>query len=126
MAALKFSFILLLSVVSCATASGLEPVNFNNQLSACVEINGMKITTEGRIPVLSFDLKMNKPISECGCKSALGAYTVFSKMEEYQSYIIGGKVAFKTSEHKYLPLSAEQSLIDKKLLEVNLSCAQPD
>lgn len=126
MAVRKFSFILLLFVASCATASGLDTVNLNNQLSACVEINGVKITTEGRIPVLSFDLKLNKPISECGCKSALGAYTVFSQMEGYQSYIIGGKMTLKKSEHKYLPLSAEQSLIDKRILEVNLSCAQPD
>lgn len=126
MAAQKFNFMFLLFVSSCATASNTEPVKLNNQLSACIATTNMKISMEGRIPVLSFDLQMIKHLGECGCKSALGSYTVYSQMEEYTSYIIGGKAGFAKSAHKYLPLAAEQNLIDKRKLIVDFSCAQPD
>jgi hypothetical protein len=133
MAARKFSFILLLFVVSCTTASGQEPVKLNNTLSHCVEISGMKITAEGKIPVLSFDLKVNKSIGECGCKSAVGSYTVYAirkghelgAPEEYKLLLIHGDVSLRSSEHKYLPLAAEQWLINKEKLEVEICCSNP-
>jgi len=104
----------------------MESVNIDNQLSECIIPTNIKISKEAKIPILSFYLKVNGSIAECGCKSALGAYTVFAQMEDYKSYVIGGKVAFVKSEYKYLPLSAEQGLIDKKKLILSLSCAQPD
>jgi len=126
MVARKFSFIAFLLVVSCATANEQSLVKLNNQLSACISVSDMQILTDSRIPTLSFNVKIKKSIAKCGCKSALGAYSVFSQMTEYQSYIIGGKISFAKSEHKYLPLSAEQSLINKKKLEVIFSCSRPD
>lgn len=126
MAVRKFKFIFLLLVSSCVTASDTGSVNIDNQLSECIIPTDIKMSSEAKIPILSFYLQMNGSLAKCGCKSALGAYTVFAEMEDYKSYVIGGKVAFAKSEYKYLPLSAEHSLVDKKKLIVSLSCAQPD
>ncbi|MEI8571417.1 DUF2195 family protein [Methylomonas sp. LW13] len=126
MVARKISVLGVFFIVSCAIANEPESIQLNNQLSACIAVNDIQTSIENGIPVLSFDAKIIKSIAECGCKSALGSYSVMAKMAEYQSYIIVGKVAFTKSEHKYWPLSAEQGLIDKRKLEIVLSCAQPD
>lgn len=126
MAAQKYKFIFVFLVSSCAVANDSDSININNQLSSCITVTNTAVSENSEIPVLSFDLKVDKPISECGCKSALGAYTVYTIYGDYKSYILGGKIGFIASSHKLLPLSAEKRLINKKKLAIELSCAQPD
>jgi hypothetical protein len=127
MAVRKFKFMLfLLLSSSSATASDSDNVKIENNLSACISISDVKKNTEEEIPVISFYLHVNKSIAECGCKSALGAYTVLSQLAGYNSYILGGKVGLSESGHKQVPLSAEHNLVDKKMLVVGFSCAQAD
>ncbi|THB62952.1 MAG: DUF2195 family protein [Gammaproteobacteria bacterium] len=111
---------------SCAAAKQPDKIEINNNLSACTYITNTKISTENDIPLLSFDLKIDKPISECGCKSAQGAYTVYTYTENYKSYILGGKIVLMASKHKSLPLSADKNLIDNRKLIIEFSCSQPD
>lgn len=126
MAARRFNLVTALFISSCAVASDQESIEVNNKLSKCISIVKTEVSRESEIPALSFELEVHKPIAECGCKSALGSYSVYSSNEGYRSYIIGGKIGFLTSSHKQLPLSAERNLINKKELVVEFSCAQPD
>jgi hypothetical protein len=121
-----FNLILIVLVSSCAIANESDVIKINNQLSACISVANKAITKEGMISVFSFDLEVEKPIAECGCKSTLGSYAVYSSTKDYASYIIGGKVGFMTSARKYLPLSVEESLINKGELIIEFSCARPD
>jgi hypothetical protein len=121
----NFNLILIILVSSYAIANESDVIRINNQLSACISVANKAITKEGIISVFSFDLEVEKPIAECGCKSALGSYAVYSSTN-YTSYIIGGKVGFMTSARKYLPLSVEENLINKRELIIEFSCAQPD
>jgi hypothetical protein len=118
MAAQKFNLIVVFLVSSCAVAGNVDNINLNNQLSACTSLANTEISKEGEIPIFSFDLEVHKPIAECGCKSALGSYAVYTSSEEYKSYIIGGKIGFVASSRKYVPLSAEKNLIQKRELIV--------
>lgn len=122
----KFSCILLLLLTSCAMANEPPQVIINNQLKACVNISVPEVSAQGSIPTVSFDLNINKPISECGCKSALGSFRVFSSTEGYKSYLLSGKVALVKPERKVLPLSAAQNLVKSGKLEIDFSCALPD
>lgn len=122
----KFNLILIILASSCAVANDSGAIKINNQLSACISVTNKAITKEGIISVFSFDLEVDKPIAECGCKSALGSYAVYTATKGYTSYIIGGKVGFVTSARKYLPLSAEENLINKRELIIKFNCAQPD
>lgn len=126
MAAQRFKLIFILLVSSCAAANDLDAIKINNHLSACTAISKTEISTKNEIPVLRFDLEVKKPIAECGCKSALGYYTVHTANEAYKSYVLGGKIGLMTSGRKALPLAAEPRLINKKKLVVDISCAQPD
>lgn len=122
----KFKLIVVFLVSSCAVAGNLGNIKINNQLAACASFANTEVSKEGAVPIFSFDLEVHKPIAECGCKSALGSYAVYSSSEEYKSYIIGGKVGFVASSRKYIPLSAEQNLIKNHELIIEFSCAQPD
>jgi hypothetical protein len=126
MAARKYKFIFVFLVSSCAVANDSDSINISNQLSSCITATNTAVTEDSEIPIFSFDLKMDKPISECGCKSALAAYTIYTISGDHKSYILGGKVGFIASSRKFLPLSAEKKLIHKKKLVIELSCAQPD
>ena len=119
-------FVFTFLVSSCAVASDSNAIRIGNQLSACTAITNTEISAESGIPVLLFDLRVNKPIAECGCKSALASYAVYASTDEYMSYILGGKIGFMASARKLLPLSAEQKLINKRELVIEFSCARPD
>ncbi|TCJ12820.1 DUF2195 family protein [Parasulfuritortus cantonensis] len=126
MVAKEFELAFLCFLSSCAVAENSHYFEIDNKLFACLSTTNIKQSNEGVIPVLHFDLKIHKPIAECGCKSALGLYTVSAQMDGYRSYIIGGKIGLAESGHRYIPLSAEGALINKKRLVVGLACAQPD
>ena len=126
MAERKFNLILLLLLTSCATAHESPQVTINNHLNACAEIGALEVSAQGNIPTVSFDLKINTPIAECGCKSALGTFTVFAVKEDYKSHLLSGKVALMKSGTKVLPLSAEKNLLNSGKLEIDFSCALPD
>jgi hypothetical protein len=122
----KYKFIFVFLVSSCAVANDSDSINISNRLSSCVTVTNTAVSSDSGIPIFSFDLKVGKPISECGCKSALASYAVYTSSGEYKSYVLGGKIGFIASSHKLLPLSAEKILINKKKLVIELSCAQPD
>ena len=125
MVAQKFKFLILLLVASCLSASEIDSVKIENHLSSCIAFTDMNRDVVSKIPVLSLYSQISRPIAECGCKSALGTYSIFSQLEGYRFYIISGQVSFVESELKYLPLSPEQKLISGKKLVVSFSCSQP-
>jgi hypothetical protein len=118
--------LLFFLVLSSVIVSSSHAMTIRNHLSACISVTNTKISTDGYIPVVSFDLGIHKPLAYCGCKSALGNYSVYSSIEDNQFYIIGGKINFLIPEQKRLPLSAEKNLIKEGELIVEFSCAQPD
>lgn len=127
MVARKPEFALLLFLASCASADGGDIPELENHVSACVTLSGIeKRTGQGGLEVLGLRVDITRSLAECGCKSALGTYTVFAKMDGYRSYIIGGKLVLAQSGTKLLPLSADPDLIRNKPLAISFSCAQPD
>lgn len=121
----KYSLIFSVLLASCVVAKEEAPV-INNQLAECVEINSVASDKQNSIPVMSFDLNVKSPISACGCKSALGAFSVYALREGYKSYLIGGKIGLAKAGKKYLPLATDKGLVGQGKLEVNFSCALPD
>ena len=115
---------LLIGVSSIAKADGV--VLINNQLSVCTKISDSKIVKDTAIPMLSFNIQLKDSIADCGCKSALGLFSVSSKRDSYTSFLLSGKVALETSGNKTIPLAADYALIDRSDLEVSFACAQPD
>lgn len=125
MAGLKFSFLVFLLLPLTAAASD-EKIDINNRLSQCSEIRNPKIVTEGSVPVLSFDLVLKESIADCGCKSALGAFSVYAQRGGTESYLINGKVALGKEGKTLIPVAADNNLISAARLMVSFSCAQPD
>lgn len=127
MVARKPEFALLLFLTSCACADSGDVPAIENHLSACIVLSGVEQRTEtSGLKALWLHADIVQSLAECGCKSALGTYTVFAKMDGYRSYIIGGKLVLVRSGARLLPLSADPDLINSKPLVVSFSCAQPD
>lgn len=123
----KLESALLLLLASGVSADSRDTPEIENHISACVALSGVEKRTEpSGLQVLGLRVGITQSLAECGCKSALVAYTVFAKMDGYRSYIIGGKLLLAQSGTKQLPLSADPDLINDKPLAVSFSCAQPD
>lgn len=122
---LRFTVIAFFLVSSIAAASN-EKINIKNHLSQCSEIRNPKIVTEGSVPVLSFDLVLTESIADCGCKSALGAFSVYAQRGSAESYLIDGKVALGKEGKTFIPVAADNNLISAARLMVSFSCAQLD
>lgn len=125
MAGLKFSFLVFL-LLPLTTAASDEKIDINNQLSQCSEVHNPKLVTDGSVPVLSFDLVLKESIADCGCKSALGAFSVYAQRGGAESHLINGKVALGKEGKKFIPVAADNNLISAARLMVSFSCAQPD
>jgi hypothetical protein len=125
MVGLKYSFLIVFLMSITAVASD-EKIDIKNQLSQCSEIRNPKIIAEGSVPILSFDLVLNKSIADCGCKSALGAFSVYAQRDGAESYLINGKLALGKEGKKFIPVAADNNLISAARLMVSFSCAQPD
>ena len=121
----KYSLIFSVLLASCATAKEEAPV-INNQLAECVEVSHVKMDKLENVPVMLLDLNVKTPISACGCKSALGIFSVYAMRQGYKSPLISGKVGLTKSGAKYLPLATEKELLGLGRLEVSFSCALPD
>lgn len=126
MAGRRFSLVFILLISACATANGSRHITVQSDLAECATIENKKILKKGAFPVLSYDLKVHKSIAECGCKSALGVYSVYYLGDGFKSHIMSGKVGFLDSSPKEVPLSAEERLISNRDLIVEFSCALPD
>ncbi len=125
MAGLKVSFLVLL-LLPLTSAAGDENFDINNQLSQYSEIHNPKLVTDGSVPVLSFDLVLMESIADCGCKSALGVFSVYVQNGSAESYLIDGKVALGKEGKKFIPVAADNNLISAARLMVSFSCARPD
>ncbi|MGH1487756.1 MAG: DUF2195 family protein [Cellvibrionaceae bacterium] len=126
MAAQKYSVtIICLLLFSCISAVRSESLSINNKLSQCISIE-KSITYDKTVAFINGQLLVNKPISECGCKSALGSYRVFTKKENYRYFILEAKVSFLKSSALYLPIAADKGLISNQEIEIDISCARPD
>lgn len=125
MAGLKYSF-LIFFLVSLAAVASDEKIDIKNKLSQCSEIHNPKLVVEGSVPVLAFDLVLKESIADCGCKSALGAFSVYAQRDAYQTQLIAGKVALGKNGRKTIPVAADNSLISAAHLTVSFACAQPD
>ena len=126
MAAPRLSLTLLGLVAACASAGTAPAVAIRNQLAACVSIADQELPLDGKIPVVSMDLRVDRPIGECGCKSAWAIFSVASIADGHRSPMMDGRLPLLRSGTRSLPLAVEPSQVEGKHLEVTLACAPPD
>jgi hypothetical protein len=119
------SAVLALFVAPLTAEANEEAIAVNNQLSQCSEINNSKLITKGVVPTFSFELVLKDTIADCGCKSALGAFSVYARRYSYESFLIGGKVSLEKEGKKIIPVAADKNLIKSARLSVSVSCVQP-
>lgn len=126
MVGLKCSLPFLMCVSAAAIALDTNQLELSNGLAGCSELKGFYILDNSPVPVIAVDVVLKKSIAECGCKSALGTFSVYADRGDYSSYLLGGKINLAVPGEKYLPLATDVKLLKSAKIEVTFACAQPD
>lgn len=124
MAGLKYSFFCLITACSFSTYS--TEINFDNNLSSCIEIEDAEVIYDNTFPTLKASINRLKPTSECGCKSLVSSYSSFIEASDYKSHLMSGKFVFSENNSLSLPVATDKGLINDNKLLITLSCALPD
>ena len=102
-------------------------INFDNNLSNCIEIENAEINYDNTFPTLKASINELKPTYECGCKSLISSYSSFIDRSEYKSHLMTGKFVFlEGSNSLSLPVATTKELINNNKLLISLNCALPD
>jgi hypothetical protein len=126
MAARVNSIFLALTLSACANAQQLPEIQIQNDLSKCIEIKYPVRYIEELVPIATLEYKSLYSTADCGCKSELSAYSVYTIEDNNDYFLMKGIVLFKESGKVSLPLSTSKVIMGKGPLRINLSCAQPD
>jgi hypothetical protein len=111
---------------TCVIANTNYKIELDNQLSKCMLIENEKSFNLSKTPFIKIKYKKISSTANCGCKSALSAYYVYAKNNNYQSFLIGGKLIFNKSGIQNLPLAVEDNIIAGRTIQIIFSCARPD
>jgi len=127
MMAQKYSILFMFTLsIGCVISPTSAGVSVDNKLESCAVIETGDITELSNLAYVGIDISLNQPISECGCKSALAAYEVFSIRSDYKKQILHSAIALVKSGQKNLPITAEKSLTKNFDIQIHFSCALPD
>lgn len=135
MAAPRFELVLVLALLRCATSNSANPPNtalapvryrLENQLSDCVLIEKETAVWRGDIAVLELRYSLAKSTGECGCKSALSAYSSYAELADGERYLMGGALTLAGGDSLTLPLTADKDLFGDSTVRVSLGCEAPD
>lgn len=135
MAAPRLKAALLWVLLGCAASNGsgqaggsLPAVRyrFENHLSTCVVVEKETATWRGDVAVLELRYDLAKSTGECGCKSALSAYSSYAELADGERYLIGGVLTLSGGDAVTLPLAADKDLLGDSAVRVSLGCETPD
>ena len=125
MVELRYSLLLVFMVSACSQSTSDTKVSINNQLSNCIKIDNPEVMYKSGIPMLSASYQQLKPISQCGCKSAISQYSSRLEMNGYSSKLLTAKLTFRENQ-LIIPLATSKEIIGDYSVLVNFSCALPD
>jgi hypothetical protein len=121
-----------LSALAILAAFGGMPVpahagqiTFQNELSACLTVKAGKTLATQDIVLAKTTIQLNKPIGECGCKSALASYASSVETGGVQETLQDGLIGLMSGGSKTLVVATQPALVGDKNVTVRLSCAAP-
>lgn len=83
-------------------------------------------TWRGDLAVLELRYNVAKSTGECGCKSALSAYSSYAEVPDGERYLMGGALTLSGGDFVTLPLTADKDLLGESAVRVSLGCEAPD
>jgi len=122
----KFSILLCFIISTCVNAGANYEIELETQLSKCIKIESQKLFKQINTQFLKIKYKEISSTASCGCKSALSAYYVYEKINNYKSLLIGGKLLFRKNGVHNLPLAIGDNMIVDRSILIIFSCARPD
>ena len=113
-------------ISGCCFANDSLNISIDNHLSKCINIKSTNLQSLNNTPSLNITYTEVKSIAECGCKSALASYTSHAVYDDYDSFLIGGKLSFTGKSETTIPVATAKNLIGNTGLKISFSCAEQD
>ena len=117
--------VLAASFAGAAFASDGQPVAIRNDLAACVTIRPMPSRTDGNIVSAHADFELHRPISACGCFSALVTYASSVDIGGSRQTVQQGLMIIDESTAKMLVIATEPSLVAGRQVRLRFACSPP-
>lgn len=125
----KHFFALLAFLFFMGSATALpSSVAMKNYISSCIEFGALDSVLIGSTPMISTSVKVKANVGVCGCKSAVGLYSVYLGEPNRSLRLIEGIIAtkFLKSGDIQLPVALTANIAEGKKLTVTFSCQPPD
>ena len=113
-------------LLSCASAQAPVRYRLENQLAGCLEVEGEAASWRDDLAVLEVRYHLAKSTAECGCKSALSAYSSYAEVPDGERYLSGGAMTLSGQDSVSLPLTVDRDLLGDSTVRVSIGCEQPD
>lgn len=118
--------LLILSLSAVASANEVRTqISFTGALKQCVEFNAPEVITLTNARLAKTDVRLLKSIGDCGCTSAVAAYSVAKSGHDYP-LLATGRVVLLESGPKVFFLTSDPAERENAKLVVDVHCASPD
>lgn len=125
---INFQNIIFLAVFISGNVSAFQnPVEIKNYISACVDLTPIEQSFVGSMPLIKMDVSVKAHVSQCGCMSSAGLYSVYVGDPYKTPKMVEGIIATKQlkSGQFQLPLALTADVIQNKKLTIVFSCLPP-
>lgn len=118
---------LLLALSLPAIASADEKpsqIFFSGELTECVKFGTPEVIALTNARLVKTDVQLSKSIGDCGCTSAVAAYSV-TKAGQDHLLLASGRVVLLESGQRVFFLTSDPAELGTAKLEVDVHCAGP-
>lgn len=124
MAALRFSFLAILFLSSCAHSQAPKNVVIESQVEGCFSLNVLDFDKTKEPLLLTASISSKTETGECPCKSALMKYSAFQKKDGNIFNLLSGQFSVLGKEKIVLPIAVQKQLVFPDVpIHLSLSCA---
>ncbi len=124
MAALRFSFLAILFLCSCAHSQAPKNIVIESQVGGCFSFNTLDFEKNKEPLLLTASINSKTETGECPCKSALMKYTAYQKKDGNIFNLLSGQFSVLGKEKIVLPIAVQKQLVFKDApIYVSLSCS---
>lgn len=101
-------------------------VRIENALKACVLVTPAASAQLDALLYLRLAVKVERPLADCGCKSAQAKFRTLVGAGGYEKILIEGVVPLVADGRLALPLAVGPGMVRGRELRLELACAPPD
>ncbi|WP_439134781.1 DUF2195 family protein [Pseudomaricurvus sp.] len=124
MAALRYSFLLVFLLSSCAHSGNTNEIVVNNQVEGCFTVVDTDLDTSAEPVILKTSISTGNAGAECVCKSALMKYEASQNAGANVATLMSGSFSILNRKTITLPVTSQKQLLYPNIpVQIHFSCS---